>query len=379
MSVKLDTPGTSAAAETGDDRPRQAALPRADLSDLGLSALAAGAGVWVLLHLAGWDAPFGFVVCWFAAFLAIYGVVTHSQHGLLVMKDRLATVAITAGTAAALLPLFLIVLFVLRKGFPVVVRGFPHFLTHDLKQFGPTDPSTRAGVAHSIIGNLEQVGIATAITVPIGILAATYLNEVGGRYASVVRTVAAAMTGLPTIIAGLLVYAALIFPVGVAGFRGFAGGLALSVVMLPTVVRASEEVLRIVHDSLREAALALGAPEWRMVTLVVLPTARAGLITAAILGVARAIGETAPVLLTVFGSKTWNPNPFHAAQANLTITIYELQRSPTAQNVAVAWGAALVLVVLVLILFTLARVLGARRPGTESRISRLRRQLFTNR
>jgi phosphate transport system permease protein len=379
MSLKLDPDISSVARASGADTPLRAGKPRADLADLGLSAVAAAAGVWVLLHLAGWDAPLGFVVCWFGAFLAIYGVITQSQHGLLVMKDRLATVAITAGTAAALLPLFLIVLFVLRQGFPVVMRGFPHFLTHDLKQFGPTDPSTRAGVAHAIIGNIEQVGIATAITVPIGILAATYLNEVGGRYASAIRTVAAAMTGLPTIIAGLLVYAALIFPVGVSGFRGFAGGLALSVVMLPTIVRASEEVLRIVHDSLREAALALGAPEWRMVTLVVLPTARAGLVTAAILGVARAIGETAPVLLTVFGSKTWNPNPFHAAQANLTITIYELQKAPTAQNVAVAWGAALVLVTLVLILFTIARVLGSQQPGKEGRIHRIRRQLFTNR
>jgi phosphate transport system permease protein len=116
-----------------------------------------------------------------------------------------------------------------------------------------------------------------------------------------------------------------------------------------------------------------------MVTLVVLPTARAGLVTAAILGVARAVGETAPVLLTVFGSKTFNPNPFRGAQANLTITIWELVKAPTKENVAVAWGAALVLVSLVLILFTAARFIGARQPGKQGRIRRFGRQLFTSR
>ena len=364
-----------------DQAPQRSVVPaRADLVDLGLSALAAAAGVWVLFHLAGWDAPFGYVVCWFAAFLTTYGVITYSQHGLLVTKDRLATAAITAGTAAALLPLFLIVYFVLRQGLPVVARGFPRFLTQDLAKFGPQDPTTRAGVFHAIVGSLEQVGIATMITVPIGVLAATYLNEVGGRFAALIRTIAGAMTGLPTIIAGLVVYAALILPRhSASGFNGFAASIALSIVMLPTVVRASEEVLRIVHDSLREAALALGAPEWRMVCLVVLPTARAGLVTAAVLGVARAVGETAPVLITAYGSKHLNVNPFSGAQANLPITIYELQRLPTAQNVAVAWGAAFVLVFLVLILFTLARIAGAQQPGKEGRLRRLRRQVFTSR
>jgi len=342
---------------------------------MGLSALAAVAGVWLPFHLAGWNAPFGFTVCWFVTFLAIYDVVARHQHGSLQAKDRVATVAVTGGAVVALLPVFLIVWFVLGKGLGVVLGGFPHFLTHDLREFGPTDPVRKAGMKHAIIGTLIQVGLATLIVVPIGVLTATYLNEVGGRFAAVVRTVADAMTGLPSVIAGLFVYAAWVLPRGAGGFSGFAGSLALSVVMLPTVVRTAEEVLRIVPGSLREAALALGAPEWRMVLMVVVPTARAGLATAAILGVARAVGETAPVLLTTFGSKLTNVNPFDGPQSNLPIQVYEFVVSSTEGNVQVAWGGALVLVAIVLTLFVLARILGTGGAGRRRTPRRARSEL----
>ncbi len=143
--------------------------------------------------------------------------------------------------------------------------------------------------------------------------------------------------------------------------------MALAIIMLPTIVRSSEEVLRIVSDNLREAALALGAPEWRMVLKVVLPTARAGLVTASILGVARAVGETAPVLLTAFGTSDTNWNPFKGVQSDLPIQIYQLYKLDLTSPTAEAWGAALLLVFIVLTLFTLARILSSLGPGGSKR------------
>jgi phosphate transport system permease protein len=347
------------------DRPRAKAFDRQRVNELVAAAGASAVLVWTPFHLAGWNAPFGFVVCWVGALVLIYGIVVRQRHGLLEAKDRLATLAIALATATALLPLLLILYTVFGKGASVMFSHFPHFtfLRHDLRNFGPTDPPSTAGMEQAIIGTLEQVGLATMVVVPVGVLAATYLNEVGGKFASAVRTVADAMTGLPSVIAGLFVYFAWVKPHGTSGHSGFASALALSVVMLPTVVRTAEEVLRIVSDSLREAALALGAPEWRMVLRVVIPTARTGLVTAAILGVARAIGETAPVLLTAFGNPRTNWNPFSGAQEDLPIRVYLLGRTTSSANVAVSWGGALLLLLLILTLFTLARILGTGGGG----------------
>jgi phosphate transport system permease protein len=173
----------------------------------------------------------------------------------------------------------------------------------------------------------------------------------------VVRFVTDAMSGLPSIIAGLLVYTLWVVEFG---FSGFAASMALIVVMLPIIVRTSEEMLRTVGGSLREASLALGAPEWRTVLRVVLPTARSGLVTASILGVARVVGETAPVLLTAFGSASTHFNPFSGQQADLPLFVYSLIRQPNAVQIQRAWTGALVLIGIVLALFTIARVVSGR-------------------
>ena len=342
------------------DRPREVPFDRDQAFELATSAIAAAVGVWVAFTLAGAWAPFGFIVCWFAAATAIYGVVVRQRHGSVELKDRLATVFIIGGTLLALLPLVLVIYFTLRKGLPVVFTKFPKFIGQDLHRFGVNDKLSRgtSGLQASIIGTVEQVGMATLVTVPVGVLAATYLNEVGGRFAMVVRTVADAMTGLPSVIAGLFIYSFWILPRRTGGYSGFAAAMALSVVMLPTVIRTAEEVLRIVSDSYREAALALGAPEWRMVLRVVIPTARTGLVTAALLGIARAAGETAPVYLTAFGSTHTNWNPFRGGQDDLPYRVYAFARQPSANLIAVAWGGATLLIVIVLTLFVLARILG---------------------
>lgn len=357
---------------TQADRPdRRFTLKREDVAEIGVSAIGAAAAVWIPFHLAGWDAPVGFALCFLIGFFVIYGAVAVERHGLLEAKDRIARAAISVGAMLTLVPLFLIIYFVLSKGLPAVLSKFPHFLTHDLKGVPPDAPVSKAGVLHAIVGTVEQVGIGAGVTVPIGILAATYLNEVKGRFAGVVRAIADAMTGLPTIIAGLFIYFRWVVPRQGSGQSGFAAALALSIIMLPTVVRTAEEVLRIVSDHLREAALALGAPQWRMTLMVVLPTARAGLITASILGVARAVGETAPVLLTAGSSPATNPNPLAHPQSDLPIQLFQFIRSTERNNITEAWGAALVLVSIVLLLFVLARMLGAREIGAKKRRFRI--------
>ena len=180
----------------------------------------------------------------------------------------------------------------------------------------------------AIVGTIEQVGIATVITVPLGILTATYLASNDNPFSRTVSAVVDAMTGAPAIIAGLFVYLLWVVPHHTAGKTGFAAALALAVMMLPVVTRAAQEVVAIVPGSYREAALALGAPEWRVLLRVVLPTARAGLMTAVILGVARIAGETAPVLFNAGGFAGYNCNPFSGQQDNLPLRIYELIFQP---------------------------------------------------
>lgn len=314
--------------------------------------------VWlVYAGLTPQASPAAFVVWWYLTFLFVYWLAVRRIDGRLAARDRLWTVLILSGATATVVPLVLIVVFVVYKG---VGALSPHFLTSTVEFCGSLDPATCGGVGHAIIGTLEQVGIAMLISVPIGVLCAVFLNEIGGPLKRPVRLVVDAMSGVPSIVAGLFIYA--IWVVGIhAGYSGFAASLALAILMLPTVTRTSEEVLRLVPDGLREGALALGASEWRTVWSVVLPTARTGLITAVILGVARSVGETAPLLLTSFGASVYNANPLSGPQEALPHFVYEYVRfHPNTGPYDRAWSAAVVLIGLVLALFTLARIVGAK-------------------
>jgi len=327
----------------------------------------------LVFTIAGLSAPFGLFVSSFLLFLVIYGVVCHSLHGTLVMKDRLATVAVWGGSLTALLALVAVIGFVVFKGAPVVFARFPHFLLADMSNFGGSSPVTNAGVGAAIVGSLEQVGLATLISVPLAVLTATYLVNSNSTLSRVVRNVVDAMTGTPSIIAGIFIYIILVKPRGTNGLDGLAAGLALSVLMLPLVTRAAVEVIIIVPEALREAALALGAPQWRVILQIVLPTARAGLITAAILGVARTAGETAEVLFTAGGNVHYNFSPLAPYQSDLPLQIYSLINQPSVNAIRVAWGVAFVLVALVLALFVAARAAGAAGTGRVSRQLRQRK------
>jgi len=344
----------------GREEPRSLQrFDRGDFAELIGSALSAAALTWLVFSSLAWNGALGAMIVWYAVFLVMYRAVSRSIHGKLVSTDRMMTVVMVTGAAAAFVPLVMIIIFVITKGIQYLRFSF---FVDTLESVGPQDSG--GGAFHSIVGTLEQVGLAAAFAIPMAILTAVYLNEVKGRMAQGVRFVIDSMSGLPSIVAGLFVYSFWVVQLG-KGFSGFAGSMALVVLFIPTVTRASEEMLRIVPDSLREASLAMGAPQWKTVLRVVLPTARGGLVSAAILGTARAIGETAPMVLTVLGSSALNWNVFNANQDDLPLFILKLIRSPNATQVARAWTGALVLVMLVLLLFTLARILGRGRRKAE--------------
>lgn len=354
-------------------------LRRTDAIDWGGiagSALSAFCLDWLLYErLTPLSGGLGFWLCWYGLFLLTYMLLSWDAHGPLKAKDRMATVVIVTVGIGLLVPLVLVVGYTVYRGYGALR---PHFFTETLRTTGPTDKASAGGGAHAIVGSLEQVGLAMLMSVPLGIATALFLNEIGGRLARPVRLIVDAMSAVPSIVAGLFIYAVFVLGLG-AGLSGFAGSLALSVLMLPTVTRTAEVVLRLVPGGLREGSLALGGTEWRMARLVVLPTARAGLVTAVILGVARAVGETAPLLLTIGGNNIMHLNPFHGQQSALPLFVYSQITSSSNASVARAWTGAFVLLAIVLILFVIARIVGGRAPGQAATVrNRLRRRRTPN-
>lgn len=358
-----------------DDAPRRVRLhgvKAPDVLAVAGSALGALGLTWVLyervLPLSG---TLGFWVFWYVLFLAGYAAVTAMTAGNgRAVGDRIVAMVMTSAAVVVLVIIGNQIGYTVYRGWPAL-RHFTNFVTQTMADTGPLQGLDVGGVLHAIIGSLEQMGIATAISVPLGVLAALFLAEVGGPLARPIRAIVEAMTALPEIIAGLFIYALVILTFG-AGLSGFAASLALSVMMIPYVTRSSEVMLRLVPGALREASLALGASQWRTAWLVVLPTARSGLTTAVVLAMARAIGETAPVLLTAGFTPFLNANPFRHPQTSLPLYIFSYVRLPQAAFVARAFGAGLVLMLVVLVLFTTARLLGGREPGRPSRRQRRR-------
>lgn len=352
------------AADPFEDEPR---APRTMLpEDWGLlvgSALSALALNWVIFfRLLPIRGAVGFWIVTWLVFVLIYRFVVRATSGKLAATDRVVTVVLSSAALGLFTILVVIIGYVVIKGLPGLTAAF---FTQTLEKVGPLDPETKGGALHAIVGTLETLALTVLISVPLGIATAVFLNEVGGRWARPVRTLVDAMSGVPSVVAGLFIYSALILTLG-WGFSGFAAALSLSVLMLPTVTRTCEVVLRLVPNGLREAALALGAPRWRVVLQVVLPTARSGVSTSVILGMARAVGETAPLILTALGSSILNANPFDGPQASLPLYIWQLIRNSDAGQVQRAWAGALALLILVLILFTIARAIGRPRAATSA-------------
>ena len=326
------------------------------------TAVSSWAVVWIFFYeLTLLSGAFGFILCWYACFLTMYWVVTVLTVDRGAATDRIATTVVASCAALLMGALLYIIIWVFVRGVGHFTIGF---LWRTMAFYQPADPRlfSDVGVGHAIVGTLEQVGLAALFAVPLAFLTAIFLNEVGGWGTRFVRTIVTAMSGVPSIVAGVFIYAIFIVP-HVIGYSGFAASMALFVLMLPSITRTTEEVLRVVPGGLREASLALGASEWRTVRQVVLPTARSGLITAVLLGVAIAAGETAPLIFTAFGNNNLNANAFHGPQGALPLVLYEDIFVAQAVVVQLAFTAAFVLIVLVLILFVLARLLGRRRTN----------------
>jgi phosphate transport system permease protein len=341
-----------------------------DVAWLSSAAVAAFCLDWLVYErLTPMAGGLGFWLCWYVLFVAVYFLLVRDQRGSLAARDRVAGLIIATAGIALIVPLTLIIGYTIVKGWHALRL---QFFTETQEHVGPLSPADEGGAAHSIIGTFEQVGLAVLICVPLGVTTALFLNEIGGVLARPVRLIVDAMSATPSIIAGLFIYATFVLSLGQKR-SGLAAALALSVLMLPTVTRTAEVVLRLVPGGLREGALALGGTEWRMTRLVVLPTARAGLVTAVILGVARAVGETAPLLLTTGGNPNMVASPFGQVQDALPLFVWNLIKQPYPAQIQRAWTGAFVLVVIVLVLFVIARIVGNRTPGRESIFSRITR------
>jgi phosphate transport system permease protein len=278
-------------------------------------------------------------------------------------KDRLVTLGIAAGFGIAIAPLISLL-------YEVVKRGATRFDGSFFTESSRGVIGAGGGAEHAIVGTLMITGVATLISVPIGIMAAVYLNEYGtGRLRRALTFFVDVMTGIPSIVAGLFAYALFALFLGPGIRLGVIGSVALSVLMIPIVIRTSEEILKIVPNHLREAAYALGTPKWKVVTRIVLPTALAGLVTGVMLAVARVIGETAPLLVTTGVIDSVNSDPFNGRMQNLAVYAYSEYKDPGVDVQASydkAWAAALTLIVLVMLLSLLARWV-YRRFGTDLR------------
>lgn len=346
-------------------RIRITALTKDNIAPLIAAAIGSIAFTWLFYEqLLPTSGTIGFWVCCYLAFLVLFALAVKANNDWVTVRDRLAAVAFTTGGIILVTALVLVISFTAIRGMQAVLHT--NFFTDTTATTGPDDPLDRGGIYAAMIGTLEQVLISIVITVPLGFATALYLNEGRGAFARVVRTVVDAMTAIPTIVAGLFIFAIVILTLGFERC-GFAAALALSVEMLPVVTRTSEMVLRLVPNGLREAAYAMGASQWRTVSRVVLPTARAGLITAVLLGVARVVGETSPVLLTAGFTNELNYNAADGPQVSLPLFVFTQVRYPLDNAIARAFGAALVLLLLVLIFFTVARIVGGRPVGQPSR------------
>ncbi|HEY9439130.1 MAG TPA: phosphate ABC transporter permease PstA [Streptomyces sp.] len=321
-------------------------LPR--WAPLGFAAVSVTLGVATGMA-AGWQSRIQWGLVSAVLFVVISYVVTTVVENQRQARDRLATSVVWVCFLLAVVPLASLIWVTVSRG-AKVLDGY--FLTHSMAGVLGTQPG--GGVYHAMVGTLEQVGIATAVSVPIGLLTAVYLVEYGkGSLARAVTFFVDVMTGIPSIVAGLFILSIMLM----TGLEpsGLMGALALTILMIPVVVRSTEEMLKLVPNELREASLALGVPKWRTILKVVLPTAVGGITTGVMLAIARIAGETAPIMLLVFGSQLINPNPFDGAQSSLPFYIWEQYKIGSEASYDRAWGAALVLIGFVMILNLVAR------------------------
>ncbi|MBC7519180.1 MAG: phosphate ABC transporter permease PstA [Microbacteriaceae bacterium] len=339
-------------------------IRRSDIfSILGSAVAAVSLSSWLFSQLMVFHGVLGFVATSYLLFLIIYSVVVRFDESKLAVRDRVVSVIVQSIAFLMLIVLVIVVIYTVSRG--VTALGHANFFTTDMSQTGPLDPLSSGGILHAIAGTLIMILMALIISIPLGVTTAVFISEFPGKFSRLIRTVVEAMTALPSIVAGLFIYATVILSLGFDR-SGFAASLAMTVMMLPIIIRSGDVVLRLVPGNLKEASYALGSSTWRTVWNVTLPTARSGLTTAIILGTARGIGETSPVLLTAGVTTYFNANPFSGAMVSLPLATFSFVKSPEPGMVARGFGSAAVLMVLVLILFAIARLIGGRGAGVLS-------------
>ncbi|MFF5212486.1 phosphate ABC transporter permease PstA [Streptosporangium sp. NPDC000396] len=279
------------------------------------------------------------------------------------LKDRFVQSLVYLAFAIAVVPLVAVLWMVIKNGF---ARLDMEFLTHSMRNIGARDAG--GGAYHAILGTLEQVLLASLISIPVGLLTAIYLVEYGQgtRLSRAISFFVDVMTGIPSVVSGLFILAFWVLALGMP-FSGFAGALALSILMMPTVVRSAEEMLRLVPNDLREASYALGVPKWRTIVKVVLPTSFTGIATGVMLAIARVAGETAPLLLTVFFTDSINSDPFNGPQMGLPLFVFDQAGRPTDAAIDRAWAGALTLILIVMLLNLVARLISWWRSPARGR------------
>jgi phosphate transport system permease protein len=326
-------------------------MHRSQLLAIVVGSLVVGALTWIPTGSVNWAR-------WAIVTLLTYCVATYVVARIVESRryaaDRLATALVTSAFVLVLLPLISVVWTVVQRG---SARFDATFLTSTMRGV----VSEGGGVWHALVGTLIITGLTTLFSVPFGLFTAIYLVEYGrGRLAQAITAMVDVMTGIPSIVAGLFAYALFVVWQGPGARSGLSGAVALTVLMTPIVIRASEEMLRLVPNELREAAYALGVPKWKTIVRVVLPTAIAGILTGITLAIARVIGETAPLLVTAGITQGTNLNPFSGRMTTLPVYAYYQYAQPgvpPSNGLDRTWSAALVLIILVAILFTVARVL----------------------
>jgi phosphate transport system permease protein len=311
----------------------------------------------VLLFTTGLNGKLGWVFAFFVSYVSISFITEYRKAGKPAAQDSLLTSISRFAIFLAIIPIVSIVATVVSKGWRGLHWGL---FTQDMSQATVNSPITEGGMLAALVGTTIMVGLALIFTLPISILTALYLTEINGKFAGIIRFLVQAMSGVPSIVAGLFILSSIVYPI-TQSYSGLMGALALSILMIPTVARTAEEVLLLIPSDLREAGLALGATQWRTVAMVVVPAVKSGLVTAIILGVARVIGETAPIILVTGGGDATNFNPVSGPMGSVPFYVWKsFLLGGTEESSERTWAGLLVLLAWVLILFMAARFISSR-------------------
>ena len=327
------------------------------MATAGILALA-GVLAAAAIEFTGLSGKLGFAAAYFFFASLLIFLQQLRLRDLAAAKDSLLSSFAFLAMTLTLIPIVSIVMTVVLKGYKGIHFGM---FVNDMTMASVNDPVQSGGLLHALVGTIIMVGVALIFSFPIGLLTALYLTEIRGKLTRPIKFLVQAMSGVPSIVAGLFILSILVIPV-TQELTGLMGSLALSILMIPTIARTAEEMLRLIPNELREAGVALGATQWRTVSGVVVPAAKSGLVTAVILGIARIIGETAPILLVSGGADALNLNPTTGPMGSLPFYIWKaFLTGGTEEAYARAWGGMLILLILIVVLFGLARYLSGRK------------------